>query len=73
MKTKNYKFQYNMPTYEYLMNSFLLNEEKKEKEILTLLLKGKSCMQIAEIIGYSERTVIRRKKEIYEKTKHLMY
>ena len=46
--------------------------KKKEKEIFKLILKGKSCSQIAEKIGYSERTVQRRRKSIYEKTLQFM-
>lgn len=54
------------------MNSSLLNEHKQEKQILTLLLKGQTCMEIAETVGYCERTIQTRRKDIYEKTKDLM-
>lgn len=73
MRRKNYKFEYK----EYLINHilkspYILNNEKKEKDILKLLLKGKSCMQIADIVGYSERTIQNRRKDIYNKILHFM-
>lgn len=57
---------------DYIMNSNLLNEHKQEKQILTLLLRGKTCVEIANDVGYCERTIQTRRKDIYEKTKDLM-
>jgi len=54
------------------MKDMILDENKQEKKILELLVKGYTCEQIAEIIGYSERTIQRRRKDIYYKTKDLM-
>lgn len=72
MKTFQYTYNYKPAIYEYIMRDFILNEEKKEKEILELLVKGKTCSQIAQEVGYSERTIQSRRKDIYEKTKDLM-
>ena len=72
MKTMQYTYKYKPAIYEYLMNSFAFDEHKKEREILSLLVKGKTCDEIAREIGYSERTIQRRRKDIYCKTKDLM-
>lgn len=72
MKKFEYKFKYRPAIYEYIMKDIILNESKKEKEILSLLVKGFNCLQIGDIVGYSERTIQRRRKDIYEKTKDLM-
>ena len=54
------------------MNSNLLNEHKQEKQILDLLIRGKTCLEIADEIGYCERTIQTRRRDIYNKTKDLM-
>lgn len=72
MKTFQYTYNYKPAIYNYLMRDILLCDIKKEKEILQLLIDGKTCSQIANEVGYSERTIQRRRKEIYEKTKDLM-
>lgn len=72
MKTFQYTYNYKPAIYDYIMRDFNLNEEKKEKKILELLVKGKTCSQIAQEVGYSERTIQNRRKDIYEKTKDLM-
>lgn len=72
MKKFEYKYKYKPLVLDYIMNSSLLNEHKQEKQILTLLLKGQTCMEIAETVGYCERTIQTRRKDIYEKTKDLM-
>lgn len=72
MKTFQYTFKYKPAIYDYIMRDMILNEEKKEKEILSLLVRGKTCVQIALATNYSERTIQQRRKDIYEKTKDLM-
>lgn len=73
MNKGTYKFRYHDVMIDHILKSpYLLNNEKKEKEIFKLILKGKSCSQIAEKIGYSERTIQRRRKSIYEKTLQFM-
>ena len=72
MKTFEYRYNYKPMILDYIMNSDLLNEHKQEKKILQLILKGKTCIEIAEDIGYCERTIQTRRRDIYEKTKDLM-
>lgn len=72
MQLKKYTYKYKPTVIDYLFNSDLLNKRKHEKEILELLLKGKTCVEIADDIGYCERTIQRRRKAIYEKTKDFM-
>lgn len=72
-RRKNYQFKYHEYMIEHILKSqYILNSEKKEKEIFKLILKGKSCKQIADIVGYSERTIQNRRKEIYYKTLQFM-
>lgn len=72
MKTFQYSYNYKPAIYDFIMRDLILNEEKKEKKILELLVKGKTCYQIAQEVGYSERTIQSRRKSIYEKTKDYM-
>lgn len=72
LKRFEYKYEYKPAIYNYIMRDMILNENKQEKKILELLVKGKTCEQIANEIGYSERTIQRRRKDIFNKTKDLM-
>lgn len=72
MKAFQYTYNYKPAIYDYIMRDLILNDNKQEKKILELLVKGKTCDQIAQEVGYSERTIQRRRKDIYEKTKDLM-
>lgn len=72
MKTFQYTYNYKPAIYDYIMRDMILNENKQEKKILELLVKGKTCEQIAVAVGYSPTTIKRRRKELYEKTKDLM-
>lgn len=72
MKTFQYTYNYKPGVYDFIMRDLILNEEKKEKKILELIMKGKTCNQIAQEVGYSERTIQSRRKSIYEKTKDYM-
>ena len=72
MKTFQYTYNFKPMIYDYVMRDLALNENKKEKKILELLVKGKTCEQIGEEVGYSSRTIVRRRKVLYEKTKELM-
>lgn len=73
MKTFQYTYEFKPMIYDYIMRDLTLNENKKEKKILELLVKGKTCEQIGEEVGYSSRTIVRRRKALYEKTKELMF
>lgn len=72
MKTFQYAYNYKPGIYDFIMRDLILNEEKKEKKILELIMKGKTCNQIAQEVGYCERTIQSRRKSIYEKTKDYM-
>ena len=72
MKNFEYRFNYKKAIYDFLMNSNMLDDRKLEKQILRELVKGKTCLEIGNIFGCSDRTIQRRRKSIYEKTKDLM-
>lgn len=72
MKTFQYTYNFKPMIYDYIMRDMILNENKHEKKILELLVKGKTCQQIAEEVGYCERTIQSRRRDIYNKTKDLM-
>lgn len=69
MKTFEYRFDLKPGIREYLFREMYFNENKKEKEILDGLCKGKTCYQIGNELGYSDRTIVRRRKELYNKVK----
>lgn len=69
MKTFQYKFNLDSNVYKTIIDTITFNEHKKEKEILDMLVKGKTCEQIAMEVGYSTTTIKRRRKDIYEKIK----
>lgn len=72
MRTFTYNFNYAPPVYEYIMRSIYLSEEKKEKEILDLCRAGKKCSAIADEVGFSERTIQRRRRELNNRIKDVM-
>lgn len=72
MKKFEYKYKYRPAVYNYIMKEFVFDEHKKEREIFSLLVKGKTCEEIAMAIGYSPTTIKRRRKYLYELTKDLM-
>nr|DAG78619.1 MAG TPA: helix-turn-helix protein [Caudoviricetes sp.] len=72
MKRVRYTFNFKPSIYNFVLTSIPLNEYHKEKEILELLVKGYSCIEIGDKLGYSERTIKRRRRSIYEKTKEYM-
>ena len=72
LKKFEYKYQYKPAIYKYIMKEFIFNDNKKEREILELLVKGKTCEQIAMDVGYSPTTIKRRRRDLYEMTKDLM-
>lgn len=73
MKTFQYTYNFKPMIYDYIMRDLSLNENKQEKKILQLLVRGKTCEQIGQEVGYSARTIVRRRKDLYEKTKELMF
>ena len=73
MRIPQYTYNYKPAIYKYIQDSNILDKNKKENEILGMLVDGRTCSEIGNKIGYSERTVQRRRKEIYNKTKDLMF
>ena len=72
MEKIKYTFNYKPIQLKFIMESTLLSDRAHEKRILELILEGKNCYEIGEQVGYSERTIQRRRQSIYEKTKDLM-
>ena len=72
MITMNYTFEFKPGIREYVLRELYFNERKKEKEILDRLTRGQTCLEIGDDLGYSERTIQRRRKTLYEKTKDYM-
>lgn len=71
MKKFEYKFKYNSITRDTILNDkYLLT--KQERNILDLTLQGYSIKEISNELSYSERTIQRRRKSIYEKTLQYM-
>lgn len=69
---KHYTFNFKPTIYKYVLENVMFNESGKELEILELLIKGYTCLEIGDKVGYSERTIKRRRKSIYYKTKEYM-
>ena len=63
----HYYFDMTQKAYDYIMASNILKESKKEKTILNLCLDGKSIKEISNEVKMSDRTINRRKKDIYDK------
>lgn len=72
MKTFQYTFEFKPGIKEYIMRELYFNKHQKEKEILQRLCDGETCYEIADALGYSDRTIVRRRKSLYEKTKDYM-
>ena len=72
IKTFEYNFNYSPPIYDFIMRNIYLSEEKKEKEILDLCRAGKKCRAIGDELGYSERTIQRRRRDLNHKIKDAM-
>lgn len=72
MKTFQYTFNYSPPIYDFIIRNIYLSEEKKDREILELCRAGKKCSTIAYEVGFSERTIQRRRKELNDRIKDVM-
>ena len=70
MKKQEFYFDYSKEAYDYIMASRILRN--RDKLILKDLVEGKKTKEIAIDNKCSYRTLCTRRKEIYEKTKHLM-
>ena len=72
MQRNRYTFRFKPAIYNFVLQTVPFNEYQQEKTILDLLIKGYTCDEIGDRVGYSERTIKRRRKAIYEKTKEFM-
>lgn len=72
MKLMQYNFNYSPPIYDFIIRNINLSDEKREKEILDLCRAGKKCSAIADEVGFSERTIQRRRQELNIKIKNAM-
>ncbi len=70
MKKFEYYYDYTPEAFNYIMSSKLLRN--RDKKILKQLVDGKSIKEIASLNNCCYRTICYRRKEIFEKTKHLM-
>lgn len=61
------KFEYSPAKYNFIINNLIFNEPKKEREVFEMATKGYNNTEIAYVIGMSDKTVYRRKKEINKK------
>lgn len=66
MKKREYYFDYTKEAYDYIMSSKILRN--RDKKILEGLVKGKSTKELANENKCSYRTMIKRRKEIFDKT-----
>jgi len=73
MRKPHYYFDMPKETYEFIIKKGILKESKKEKTILDLCLQGESIKGIMIKTGYSIRTVLNRKKQIYDKVNKYFY
>lgn len=72
MKQFNYTYNYDPAMYEFILSKNILNKCKKEDKIIKKLVEGYTCKEIGDKLGYSERTIQNRRRDIYLKTKKYM-
>ena len=70
MKKFNYYYDYSPEVYNYIMTSKLLRQS--EKNILKDIVDGKTVKELAIDYDCSDRTICRRRKRLFEKTKDYM-
>lgn len=69
MKTFQYTYNYDIDKelYNFIIKHAMFNSAKQEKIIFKKLVEHKTCKVIAQETGLSERTIQRRRGEIYDK------
>ena len=65
-----YYFDYSQETYNYLMTSRILRQS--EKNLLKDIVNGKSVKELAIDNNCCDRTICRKRKILFEKTKDYM-
>ena len=70
-QTRNvYYFDYSPEAYSYIMTSRILRQS--EKNLLKDIVEGKTVKELAIDYNCCDRTICRKRKKIFEKTKELM-
>lgn len=67
MKKFEYKFNYNQKELSKIIDGFVFNSQNREKDIFYLLVKGYTCEQISNKIGFSETTIKRRRADLFNR------
>lgn len=70
MKTFEYYYDYQKDALQYILSSKILRNS--EKNILKDILDGKKVRELAIDYNCSERTICRRRKDIFTKTQSFM-
>jgi len=65
IKKFEYKFRYTRKQLIDILNNFVFDVDKKEKEIFELLIKGYNCEQIADATNLSTSTIKRRRASLF--------
>jgi FixJ family two-component response regulator len=70
-QTRNvYYFDYSPEAYNYIMTSRILRQS--EKNLLKDIVEGKTVKELAIDYNCCDRTICRKRKKIFDKTKELM-
>ena len=73
MKRFEYRFNYKPEIKNHILNKIELCLERDEDKILNLLFSGLTTEAVAIETGYSYRTICRRKKDLNNKIKTILY
>lgn len=65
-----YYFDYSKEAYNYIMASRILRQS--EKDLLKAIVNGKTVKELASENDCCDRTICRKRKSLFEKTKDLM-
>lgn len=67
MKRFDYNFKYNNTDLQYLRENLSFDVRRNEYTIFDYLTKGHTCEEISNQTGWCERTIQRRRKDLYYK------
>ena len=67
IKTFQYTFDYTRNQLIDIVDNYVFNEQKNEKEIFKLLIQGYTCEQISKIVSSSPSTIKRRRAQLFYK------
>lgn len=73
MKKFEYRFNYKPQIQQHILDNIELCVERDEGKILNLLFNGMTAEAVAIETGYSYRTICRRKKDLYNKIKDILW